>query len=199
MKKCLIELVGSYFLVMTILLTGNPIAIGMVLTTMLIIGMHISGGYFNPIISTGAVLQHKLTTHSFLKYTAFQLIGTLLALGLFRLITGSNFVPDLTAGLSEVTLFVIEASLSFLLCLIAFDVTNKNTTDTFHGAIAIGFACIAIYSIGGLFNPLIIVASLCYQALTDGISMQISQIIIQMGAPFCGSIGAHYFYKFLKN
>ena len=58
MKKYVIELIGTFFLVLVIGLTGNPIAIGSVLMVMVYMGGHISGAHYNPAV-TLAVLMHR--------------------------------------------------------------------------------------------------------------------------------------------
>ena len=58
LKKCLVELIGTFFLVFTVgsmvLLGGNgaipPLAIGFALMIMVYAGGHISGGHYNPAV-----------------------------------------------------------------------------------------------------------------------------------------------------
>ena len=48
MKKYIIELIGTFFLVLIIGLTENPIAIGLGLAVLVYMGAHISGAHYNP-------------------------------------------------------------------------------------------------------------------------------------------------------
>jgi aquaporin Z len=47
MGKYAIEFIGTFFLVLTVALTGNPIAIGAVLMVMVYMGGNISGRHYN--------------------------------------------------------------------------------------------------------------------------------------------------------
>jgi len=49
--KLLTELIGTFFLVLVVLPTGNPLAIGAVLMVMVYMGRHISGPHYNPAVT----------------------------------------------------------------------------------------------------------------------------------------------------
>ena len=51
MNKYIIEFVGTFFLVLIIGLTSNPIAIGLGLAVLVYMGAHISGAHYNPAVS----------------------------------------------------------------------------------------------------------------------------------------------------
>jgi aquaporin Z len=64
MKKAIVEFIGTLFLVSTIGNTvlnpggaGNfaPLAIGVILMTMIFAGGHISGGHYNPAVTSGSL------------------------------------------------------------------------------------------------------------------------------------------------
>jgi aquaporin Z len=60
MKKYIVELLGAFFLVLVIALTGDPIAIGVVLMVMVYAGGHISGAHYNPAVTFGLWLRGKI-------------------------------------------------------------------------------------------------------------------------------------------
>ncbi|MGH3943216.1 MAG: aquaporin, partial [Pseudonocardiaceae bacterium] len=66
MHRYLVELIGTFFLVLTIgtCVIGEvavaPLAIGAVLMVMVYAGGHISGGHYNPGVTLGVFLRGKL-------------------------------------------------------------------------------------------------------------------------------------------
>ena len=67
MKKYLVEFIGTFFLVLTVVLTVNgtagimaPVAIGSILMVMIYSGGHISGGHFNPAVTLGVWVRGKI-------------------------------------------------------------------------------------------------------------------------------------------
>ncbi len=57
MNKYITEFIGTFFLVLTIGLTGNPIAIGAALMVMVYAGGHISGAHYNPAVTLAVLVR----------------------------------------------------------------------------------------------------------------------------------------------
>src|SRR5437588_11914258 len=87
MKKYIAELIGTFFLVLTIgcSVIGNgagplaPLAIGSALMVMIFAGGYISGGHFNPAVTLGVWLRGKCEAKDVAPYMMFQIIGAVLA------------------------------------------------------------------------------------------------------------------------
>ncbi len=60
MRSYLMEFIGTMFLVLAVTLSGNPIAIGVMLMVMVYMGGHISGGHYNPAVSLAVWVRGKL-------------------------------------------------------------------------------------------------------------------------------------------
>ncbi len=60
MRSYLMEFIGTMFLVLAVTLSGNPIAIGVMLMVMVYMGGHISGGHYNPAVSFAVWVRGKL-------------------------------------------------------------------------------------------------------------------------------------------
>ena len=59
MKNYLIELIGTFFLVLIIGLIGNPIAIGFGLIVLIYMGFHISGAHYNPVVTLAMLYRRE--------------------------------------------------------------------------------------------------------------------------------------------
>ena len=79
-----IEFVGTFIFVAVILLTSNPIAIGLTLTSMIFLALKFSGGMFNPAVSFAMLLNKKINITTFLTYCLVQLVAAGAAFALFK-------------------------------------------------------------------------------------------------------------------
>src|SRR5213075_1090603 len=85
--KYLVELIGTFFLVLVIGLTViepgagafAPIAIGFALMVMVYAGGHISGGHYNPAVTLAVWMRGKCDTKDVAPYMLSQVFGGLLA------------------------------------------------------------------------------------------------------------------------
>ena len=79
MKKYLIEFIGTFFLVSTIGLTGNPLAIGVMLTILVYMGGHISGAHYNPAVTLSILFKKLIKKKEAVNYIIFQLLASFCA------------------------------------------------------------------------------------------------------------------------
>src|SRR5277367_5721687 len=96
MNKYICELIGTFFLVLTIGCTviGGvgplaPLAIGSVLMVMIFAGGHISGGHFNPAVTLGVWLRGRCDTKDVVPYWIAQVIGAVAAAFAVKYLVGS--------------------------------------------------------------------------------------------------------------
>ena len=82
MNKYLAEFLGTVIFVYIILVTGNPIAIGITLGLVIMAIAPISGGHVNPAVSATMAMLGKLPRKDLLPYIAAQLAGGAVAAGL---------------------------------------------------------------------------------------------------------------------
>src|SRR5262245_59516888 len=100
MKNYLTEFIGTFFLVFTIglaVLSGSalaPFAIGAALMVMVYAGGHVSGAHYNPAVSLAVMLRGKLDAKEFVPYVLAQLLGSIVAAWVVRLIMGQTFAPS---------------------------------------------------------------------------------------------------------
>ena len=74
------ELIGTFVLIAVILITGEAIPIAMALAVAIYIGGGISGGHFNPTVSTIMMANGTITAHKWAAYICAQIVGGILAL-----------------------------------------------------------------------------------------------------------------------
>jgi len=169
MNKYLVELIGTFFLVLTVGCTvispgaGNlaPIAIGASLMVMIFAGGHVSGGHYNPAVTLGVWMRGKCETRDVLPYWASQLIGAVLAALAVRYLKGGPAVPG--GDLPIVPALIAEFLFTFALVYVVLHVATAKATagNSFYG-LAIGMTVMtgafAVGNIsGGAFNPAVAV------------------------------------------
>lgn len=163
MKKQLVELLGTFFLVLTVGLAVKaagsfaPLAIWSVLMVMIYAGGHISGAHYNPAVTLWVFLRGKIWLSDAISYVVAQIIGAILAWLLVVYLVGSIWWWTLGGD----TLQVIIAELLFTFALV-YVVCGSATSDATAGkwfyGLAIWFTvlvgALAVGGIsGGAFNP----------------------------------------------
>jgi aquaporin Z len=168
-RKLTVEFIGTFFLMFTVGMAsataGNlaPLAIGTTLMVMAFAGGHISGGHFNPAVSTAVMLRGKLASGDWSAYIAAQAVAAILA-GL--LVSGLGYGPatDLAvAGAGK--MLIVEFLFTFALCYVVLNVATAEDTqnNSFYG-LAIGFTVVAgAFAVGavsgGAFNPAVAIGA----------------------------------------
>ena len=168
-RKLGVEFIGAFFLVFTVGMavrtagTLAPLAIGSALMVMVFAGGHVSGGHYNPAVSTAVWARGKLSGSEYVAYVVTQLIAGAVA-GVVVIALGYNpAAPARTAGIG--TMLVVEFLFTFALCYVVLNVATARGTEgnSFYG-LAIGFTvaagAFAVGSLsGGAFNPAVAVGA----------------------------------------
>ncbi len=164
-RKLVVEFIGTFFLVYTVGMATNPktgagalapLAIGAVLMVMVFAGGHISGGHYNPAVSTGVLVRGKMSATEWVNYVVVQLVAAVLAGLLARAVLGAGHaVPTASTW----KMLVVEFLFTFALAYVVLNVATAKGTEgnSFYG-LAIGFTvaagAFAVGAIsGGAFNP----------------------------------------------
>ena len=159
MKRYLFEFIGTFFLVMTIGLTGNPLAIGIMLAVLVYMGGHISGAHYNPAVTISIYLKKLISKQVAIKYILVQIAASTFASAVIYFLTQDllKVAPSETATIPQI--IISEFLFTFLLVLVILNVaTNKKTEGNSYYGLAIGFTVMAsAYCVGGIsggaFNP----------------------------------------------
>jgi len=98
-RKLAVEFIGTFFLVYTVCMATNPktgagalapLAIGSVLMVMVYAGGHISGGHYNPAVSTAVLIRGRMLSSEWVAYVATQLVAGVVAALLARAVSGAG-------------------------------------------------------------------------------------------------------------
>lgn len=156
MRKYVVELIGTFFLVLTVGMTVSaglaiaPLAIGAVLMAMVFAGGHVSGGYFNPAVSLGVFLRGKLLARDLLPYWGAEIAGGLLGAAVTRILIAAPAGPPLRPAVGPALL--AEFVFTFALVWVVLNVATAKGTEgnSFYG-LAIGFTVTAgAFAVGGV-------------------------------------------------
>ncbi|MEM8933554.1 MAG: aquaporin, partial [Acidobacteriota bacterium] len=145
MNRYVTELVGTFFLVLTILLTAGtedsvlvaPIAIAAVLVAVIYAGGHISYAHYNPVVTLAFWLRGRCPRSDVPGYVVAQALGAVLAAVAAEYLTGetSGGVADRALG----PLVVAELLFTFARCWVILNVaTTEGTAGTGVYGLAIG-------------------------------------------------------------
>lgn len=205
MNRLLTEMIGTFFLVLTIGLTvvlDRPLAalaIGSVLMVMVYMGGHVSGAHYNPAVTLAIFMRGGIESKAVLPYMIVQLIGALLAAAVVVIVTGSSFAPRPTPEAATGAAFLVEFLFTYALALVVLHVaTSEDTEGNSYFGLAIGFTVmvgvIAAGPIsGGAFNPAVAAGATIVDAVKGGGSL--ASLWVYLLATFAGGAAAALTYR----
>jgi len=204
MNKYITELIGTFFLVLTIGCTvidggsgvSPPLAIGSALMVMIFAGGHISGAHYNPAVTVGVWIRGRCQTKDVIPYMVFQVLGAALAALAVKCLKAGVQITALTlaAGPALLAEFLFTFALVYVVLNTA---TAKGTSGNSFYGLAIGFTVMTgAFAVGGIsggaFNP----------AVAVGISLMglsaWSNIWIFLSANFLAGAVAGLAFKYLN-
>ena len=205
MKNYITEFIGTFFLVLTIGLTGDPIAIGTMLMVMVYMGGHISGAHYNPAVSIAMIIRGLLSVKEAIKYILSQLSGAILAVLLVNWLSESilELLPMKVGpnpNVSPIQILIVEAIFTFALVLVILNVaTNPKTEGNSYYGLAIGFTIMAAAFAGGgisggVYNPAVGTGPILIDAIM-GDGGTLSNLWYYLVGPIAGAVLATYVYK----
>jgi aquaporin Z len=198
-RKLGVEFIGTFFLVFTVGMavatagTLAPLAIGAVLMVMVFAGGHVSGGHYNPAVSTAVLVRGKLTPNEYAGYVVAQVLAALAAAGVVSVL---GYAPkSAMAVAADGKMLIAEFLFTFALCYVVLNVATAKGTEgnSFYG-LAIGFTvaagAFAVGSVsGGAFNP-----AVAFGATVMGL-FSWSHIWIYLLAELAGGVAAAYAFR----
>jgi len=82
--KFIVEFIGTFIFLATIIVTGSAIPIGIALATSIYWGGSVSGGHFNPSVSIMMFLNNKINAGQLIYYIVAQILGGICALMYYK-------------------------------------------------------------------------------------------------------------------
>jgi aquaporin Z len=171
MKKYIAELIGTFFLVLTIGCTvlgrGTgvmpPLAIGAVLMVMIYACGHLSGGHLNPAVTLGVFVRGRCPAGDVAPYMIFQVIGAVLAAMVVRFLEAGSEIQAIAPAVGPA--LVAEFLFTFALVYVVVNVaTAKGTANNSFYGLAIGMTVMSgAFAVGNIsgaaFNPAVAVGA----------------------------------------
>ena len=204
MKKYITEIIGTFFLVLIIGLTGNPIAIGLGLAVLVYMGAHISGAHYNPVVTLAMFINDQIDIKESGKYVASQLIGSVIAVFILTELGQDSF--SVVSKTTEIqSFFVAEILFTFLLVFVILNVAlNKDLKGNQFYGLAIGLTVTAgAFSVGDIsgavLNPAVsfgpsLMSFIDPQVIGDNVSSS-DFFVYFLITGITGSVLASYLYK----
>jgi aquaporin Z len=201
-RKLAVEFIGTFLFMFTVGMATNragagvlaPLAIGSILMVMVFAGGHVSGGHYNPAVSTAILLRGRMATIEYVPYVATQFVAAALA-GLLVRYVGGHERHALVASSGK--MLIVEFLFAFALAWVVLHVATARGTEgnSFYG-LAIGFTVVAgALAVGGIsgaaFNPAIALG-----AMVTGL-LEWSKIWIYLIADLLGAAVAAYAFLFV--
>ena len=206
MKKYIVEGIGTYFLVLIIGLTGNPIAIGIGLSILVYMGGHISGAHYNPAVSLAMIIRGEISVGECLKYVLSQCIGAVAA-AYSIILLGADALAVVSKTDSMTSFLLAEIIFTFLLVFVILNVaTHPDTKNNQYYGLAIGLTVAAgAFSVGeisgGVFNPAVSFGPSVLSIIDPDIEfaniVSHNFFIYYLGATVIGSVIASLLFNFL--
>lgn len=202
MKQLIAEFIGTFFLVLTIALTQNPLAIGVVLMIMVYTLGPISGGHFNPAVTTAVLINKAVTKKQAAQYIIAQFLGSLTAALAFLLIGGSYFMPGIPVEGLFIRAYLIEMIFTFALVFVVLNVAvSKRVTGNQYFGAAIGLTIFVAATAGGTisggaFNPAVGVAPILLNI--GQLASNLPNIALYILGPLAGAIIGALVYRYME-
>jgi aquaporin Z len=206
MRKYIVELIGTFFLVLTVgqcvidIKFGDgviaPLAIGSALMVMIYAGGHISGGHYNPAVTLAVWMRGRCSTIDVLPYWIAQVGGGIAAAGVVIFLKGHGGAA--MENIHILKALVAEFLFTFALAYVVLNVaTSKATAGNSNYGLAIGFTVLvgafAVGSIsGGAFNPAVAVGIMFLGLI------KVADIWIHLVADLAGGLLAGLVFNFLN-
>ncbi|MFC6289108.1 MIP/aquaporin family protein [Levilactobacillus angrenensis] len=173
MQKYLAEFFGTFMLVFlgtgaVTVAEGNTLTIGLAFGLAITISAYafggISGGHFNPAVTTAMLINRRIGGRDATGYIVAQLLGATVASGLIKLFVGGlglatnqlgqTDFPKISTGLA----FTVEVVVTFLFLLVILNVTSDRHGNSDFAGITIGVTLafliiVALNLTGGSLNP----------------------------------------------
>ena len=203
--KLITEFIGTFFLVLTVGLTGligtefAPFAIAGVLIGVIYLGGHVSKAHYNPAVTLAFWIRRGISTSSALQYVAVQVLAAVVAAFAAYLVTGDVLQVTPAEETGTGAFFLLELLFTFVLALVILNVATSVETvgnDSYGlaiGLVVLGGALAAGPISGGAFNPAVALGPILVDVFV-GEGLSVAGLWIYLGATFAGGALAAFVF-----
>jgi aquaporin Z len=203
LRKSLAEFFGTFLLVFiglgTVYFASDAntltvaVAFGLAVTVGIFTLGHISGGHFNPAVSTAMLVDKRLTLKEFAVYVVSQFAGALFGLGL--LLVATPEVATYVAPNSTLVIILFEMFVTYVFVYTILAVSQRKLFGP-HVALIVGLTLTAVILVsasvtGAALNPAVIFAALL---MNQGLGTYFAYLV----GTIAGAVLAALTYKVLK-
>jgi aquaporin Z len=205
---CVLVLIGCGVAVLTNNVVATALAFGLSVVAMAYSVGTVSGGHFNPAITTGMLIDKRIKGREACFYIISQVLGALFgSLLLFVFLKCSNlhsigamgangFDNASAIGLNWIGALIVEIVLTFVFVLTALFASGEKNNKL--AGLVIGLALVLVHLIGinltgTSVNPARSLSAAVFQA-----GQALAQVWVFIVAPTIGAIIAGFIYKYLK-
>ncbi|WP_125607005.1 MIP/aquaporin family protein [Lapidilactobacillus bayanensis] len=173
MRKYISEFLGTFMLVFigtssVVIAKGNVLTIalsfGLAITVSAYAFGGISGGHFNPAVTTAMLINRRISATEAVAYIISQVLGATVASLFVKIFVGALSLPTNQLGQTDFTkistgvAFLVEVLATFLFLLVILNVTSKDHGDAARAGVVIGLtlALLIIFALnltGASLNP----------------------------------------------
>ena len=195
------EFLGTYFLILAVSMTLNPLAIAAMLMAWIYIGGYVSGAHYNPAVSLGVAFSDRLAWPSFVRYAGAQVLGGIAAYATTLFMYGQFIIPAPAQGIGLLKAGLVEVLLSFVFVLVVLTTAlSKRFKASSVFGFAIGFSVLALAILGaptsgGLFNPAIAIGA-NIMGLIRGMPVSWEHVLMYVGGACLGGFLAATAFKY---
>lgn len=199
MKKFFVELIGTFFLVFTIGVSGNVWAIATVLMAMIYMGGYISGAHYNPAVTVGFIMRGTITVKEGLVYWIAQFSGALIGGLLSIWITGTPKSIGITEGmLAQAIVLELLFTSAMMLVILNVATSPKSKGNQYYGLAISSVVLAGMLTAGPIsgaaFNPAVSIGHNIFDLAGHGLDIAVHLATSLAGAAL-GALG----YKLIND
>ncbi|HJE15771.1 MAG TPA: MIP family channel protein [Lapidilactobacillus dextrinicus] len=173
MRKYISEFLGTFMLVFigtssVVIAKGNvltiALAFGLAITVSAYAFGGISGGHFNPAVTTAMLINRRISATDAIAYIISQVLGATVASLFVKIFVGALSLPTNQLGqtdfpkISTGIAFLVEVLATFLFLMVIINVTSKDHGDAARAGVVIGLtlSLLIIFALnltGASLNP----------------------------------------------
>ncbi len=172
-RQAMAELIGTFMLVLfgtavVVVAKGNVLAIGLAFGLTVTVGAYtvgaISGGHFNPAVTTAMWINKKIDAATAILYVIAQFVGAILASGVLKMFVGAlgqsttalgqTDFPKLTSPMAFLVEMLVTALFIFMILLVTSDEYGNPALAGFVIGLALAIlVMVAVNLTGASLNP----------------------------------------------